>query len=168
MEPLSSQQAQQRPPVRRPLDSLAGSHDPHQGLKQAATSLKDSSLGYMQAKTELAAIEAKEAAIFAKKKFSIGIFTAFFGIFSYALFLIFAFGIIQQFAGKLLTKISKIIVINPSNTIILLMMLFHLLIFLIYLVKLSKKPQEEFFSLTKSEFQKDKQWLAEINQKTGN
>ena len=164
MEPSqqAQQQPQQRPPVRRPMDSASGA--PHDGLKQAAISLKDSSLGYIQAKTELAAIESQEAASYAKKKISIGIITAFFGIFSYALFLLLIFGMIQQFADKYVSKISKIITLNNSNTVILLMMLFHLLLFLIYLVKLSKKPAEEFFSLTKSEFQKDKQWLAEINQ----
>mgnify|MGYP000330185700 CR=1 FL=1 len=166
MEPTQQPQPQQRPPVRRPLDTA--SRAPHDGLKQAAMSLKDSSLGYVQAKSELAAIEVKEAAIYAKQKLSIGIVTAFFGIFSYALFLILAYGVILQFGGKYLSKISNIIVLNNSNTLLLLMMFFHLFLFLIYLVKLSKKPQEELFSLTKSEFQKDKQWLAEINQTNGN
>ncbi|MGJ8656237.1 MAG: hypothetical protein ACSHX6_07290 [Akkermansiaceae bacterium] len=168
MEQSSNQQPQQRPPVRRPMDSMSGSNAPHDGLKQAAMSLKDSSLSYMQAKSELAAIEAKEAATYAKKKISIGIITAFFGVFSYALFLLLAYGVILQFAGDQITKISNIITLNESNTVILLMMIFHLFLFLIYLVKLSKKPQEELFALTKSEFQKDKQWLAEINQTNGN
>jgi len=148
--------------------SRATTTAPHEGLKQAAMSLKDSSLGYMQAKAELAAIEAKEAATFAKQKISVGIVTAFFGFFSYALFLILAYGAILQFAGKYISQISNIITLNDSNTVILLMMMSNLFLFLIYLVKLSKKPKEELFSLTKSEFQKDKQWLAEINQTNGN
>lgn len=131
-------------------------------------SLKNSSLGYMQAKTELAAIEAKEAASFAKQKIGIGIITAFFGLFSYALFLILAYGVILQFAGRYIRKISELIYLNESNAIILAMMIFHLFLFLIYLLKLSKKPQEELFSLTKSEFQKDKQWLTEINETQNN
>lgn len=163
MEQPSHHPPQQRPPVRRPIDSASNDSAPHDGLKQAAMSLKDSGLSYMQAKTELAAIEAKEAASFAKKKISIGIITVFFGIFSYALFLLLAYGVILQFASKQITQISNIITLNESNTILLFMMIFHLFLFLIYLVKISKKPQEEFFSLTKSEFQKDKQWLAEIN-----
>jgi len=152
------------------MDSISGEIEPapHDGLKRAAMSLKDSSLGYMQAKTELAAIEAKEAASFAKHKFSLGIVTAFFGIFSYALFLLLIYGVILQFANRYLSKISDIIFLSNSNTILLLLMIFHLFVFLIYLVKLSKKPPEELFSLTKSEFQKDKQWLAEINQTTEN
>ena len=137
---------------------------PYESLKQTAISLKDSSLGYLQAKTELAAIEAKEAAIYAQKKISLGIITAFFATFSYAFFLILAYGIIRQFAGQFISKVSSITTLNDSNTVILLLLLFNLLLFLIFLLKLSKKPQEELFQLTKSEFQKDKQWLAEINQ----
>ncbi len=168
MEPTQYQEPQPRPPVRRPRDSASRDTAPHEGLKQAAMSLKDSSLGYMQAKTELAAIEAKEAATFAKQKISVAIVTAFFATFSYALFLFLAYGVILQYADKFISKISKITTLTESNTVILLMMIFNLFLFLIFLVKLSKKPQEELFSLTKSEFQKDKQWLAEINQTNGN
>jgi uncharacterized membrane protein YqjE len=164
MEPTPNQPSQQKPPLSNQIGSPSGSGAPHSELKQSASSLKDSSLSYMQAKAELAAIEAKEAASFAKKKIGIGIITAFFGIFSYALLLLLSYGIILQFAGRILSKISRAIALNESNIIILIMMIFHLFIFLIYLLKLSKKPQEELFSLTKSEFQKDKQWLAEINQ----
>ncbi len=165
MEPTQQQpQPQQRPPVRR---HQASGID---GLKQSAMSLKDSSLGYMQAKTELAAIEAKEAATYAKQKISVGVITAFLGLFSYALFLLLAYGVIIQFAGEYIRKIFKPIYLNESNALILVMMVFHLFLFLIYLIKFSKKPKEELFSLTKSEFQKDKQWLAEINesQRNGN
>lgn len=141
---------------------------PHESLKQAAISLKDSSLGFLQAKTELAAIEAKEAAIYAKKKISLGIIIGFFAAFSYALFLVLAYGLILQYAAKFISQVSSITTLNASNTVILLMLLFNLFLFLIFLLKLSKKPSEELFSLTKSEFQKDKKWLAEINQTHGN
>jgi uncharacterized membrane protein YqjE len=131
-------------------------------------SLKDSSIGYMQAKTELAAIEAKEAATYAKKKISVGVIAAFFAVFSYAIFLFLAYGMILQYADEIISKISNITTLTESNAVILIMLLFNFFLFLIFLVKLSKKPQEELFSLTKSEFQKDKQWLAEINQTHGN
>lgn len=168
METKQYQEQSQRSPDRLPLDSASRDTEPHEGLKQAAMSLKDSSLGYIQAKTELAAIEAKEATTFAKQKISLGIVTAFFATFSYALLLILAYGIILQYPGKYISNISKITTLNDSNAVILLMMVFNFFLFLIYLVKLRKKPQEELFSLTKSEFQKDKQWLAEINQTNGN
>jgi uncharacterized membrane protein YqjE len=150
------------------MDSASQAKDPEESLKQVAMSLKDSSIGYMQAKAELAAIETKEAAAFAKQKISLGILTAFFAIFSYALFLMLAYGLILQYATTFISNISKTTTLTKSNTVILIMMMFNILFFLIYLLKLSKKPQEELFSLTKSEFQKDKQWLAEINQTNEN
>jgi len=168
MEPTQFQKTQPRPPVRPPMDSASQAKDPEESLKQVAMSLKDSSIGYMQAKAELAAIETKEAAAFAKQKISLGILTAFFAIFSYALFLMLAYGLILQYATTFISNISKTTTLTKSNTVILIMMMFNILFFLIYLLKLSKKPQEELFSLTKSEFQKDKQWLAEINQTNEN
>lgn len=166
MEPINQQESKNKPPVRRPMDSAskAGANASLDGIVQTAISLIDSSLGYLQAKTELAAIEAKEAAAYAQKKIIAGIITAFFATFSYVLFLFLAYGIILQFAGQFISKVSSITTLNDSNTVILLLLLFNLLLFLMFLLKLSKKPHEELFSLTKSEFQKDKQWLAEINQ----
>ncbi len=140
---------------------------PHESLKQAAISLKDSGIGYLQAKTELAAIEATEAAIYAKKKVTLGIITAFFATFCYALFLFLSYGLILQYAGQFISKVSNVTTLNDSNTVVLLLLLFNLFLFLIFLLKLSKKPSEELFPLTKSEFQKDKQWLAEIKQTQG-
>lgn len=142
--------------------------EPHNGLKQATISLKDSSLSYIQSKAELAAIEAKEAGNYAKHKISLAFMAAFFGVFSYALSLFLIYGVVLQHASESISGISKLLNLNASNTIILLMMIFNFIIFFIYLFKLSKKPKEELFSLTKSEFQKDKQWLAEIKQTNEN
>jgi uncharacterized membrane protein YqjE len=172
MDPKQYKEPQKRPPVRRPMDTISrdsdGASGSYEGLQQTAISLKNSTLSYIQAKTELAAIESKEAATYAKKKISLGIIAAFFATFSYAIFLFLAYGVILQYTGSFLSKISDITTLTESNAVILLMLLFNLFLFLIFLVKLSKKPQEELFSLTKSEFQKDKQWLAEINQTHGN
>ncbi len=140
----------------------------NESLKQSAISLKDSSLGYLQSKAELAAIEAAEAASYAKKKLTLCVITGFFAAFSYALFLVLAYGMILQYAGGFMNKVSEVTTLNASNTVILLLLLFNLFLFLIFLLKLSMKPREELFMLTKSEFQKDKQWLAEINQTHGN
>lgn len=172
MKPAPYSEPKNSAPIRLHSDSgsktSASTKAPHEGLKQAALSLKDSGIGFIQAKTELAAIEAKEAAAYAKKKITIGIITAFFATFSYVLFLVLAYGMILQYAGQFISKVSSITTLNDSNTVILLLLLANLLVSLIFLLKLSKKPQEEFFPLTKSEFQKDKQWLAEINQTHGN
>jgi len=162
-----------RPAVRSPLEArtgriAGGSTTPHDGLKHAASSLKDSSIGYLQAKTELAAIEVKEASEYAKKKLSIGLAVLFIGTFTYAIFLILLHGIILQSAAKALENLSNDIGLNSSNIVLLLMFIFHFILLIICMVKLGKKPEEELFALTKSEFQKDKQWLAEINQSNEN
>jgi len=137
---------------------------PESGLKGVAGSLKDSTLAYLGAKAELTAIETKEAADFAQQRLKLGMTTAFFAIFSYALFLILLHGIILQHAENFITRLSQILTLNESSTVILLLLIANVFIFIVYLLKLSKKPQEELFALTKSEFKKDKQWLAEINQ----
>ncbi len=136
---------------------------PDRGLKETVNALKNSSLGYIQAKVELASIEGQEAASFVKKKVSIGAMTAFFAIFTYAIFLMLAYGLIQQFALSYVEKISTLLLLNPSNVILLGFFLFHLFFLFIYLVRLARKPSEELFKLTKSELKKDKQWLDEMN-----
>ena len=139
-----------------PLDS---------GLKQTISSLKNSSLGYLQSKAELASIEAREASVYAKKKISIGVVAGFLALFTYACFLMLMFGLIQQFAMPYVEKISKLVMLNPGNVILLVFFLFHLFFLFIYLVRLSGKPSQELFALTKSELNKDKQWLDEMNNK---
>jgi len=165
----NQQQPHPRPAVRSPLDARSGriangSTDSHDGLKHAAISLKDSSLEYLQAKAELATIEAKEASGYAKKKLFLGLFTIVVGVFTHAILLILIHGIILASPPKTLEHLSSSINLNNSNFILLVMLLLHFTFFIFLVVKLSKKPEEELFSLTKSEFQKDKQWLAEINQ----
>lgn len=169
----TSSKTQPRPAVRSPLDARSGriaggAKAPHEGVKHAAISLKDSSLGYIQAKAELAAIEAKEASVFAKKKLSIALVTLFLSIFTYAIFLVFVYGFILQSAAKPLASVASNIGLNSSNIVLLLMLLSHLIILTFCVIFLGKKPEEELFALTKSEFQKDKQWLAEINQSNEN
>ncbi len=132
-------------------------------LKETIVSLKDSGIDYFKSKTELAAIESKEAATYAKRKLSVAAMTVFFGIFTYALFLILVHSLLLQHGGSLFRKIQEIVPLTGSQTILIAMLVFHLFFLLIYLVKLSKKPKDELFALTKSEFKKDQAWLNEMN-----
>ncbi len=132
-------------------------------LKNTLLSLKDSGFDFLKSKAELAAIESKEAATYAKKKISVGMMTAFFGFFSYAIFLILSHSLILQFGRKYLLIAQKYLPLSGTQIVLLAMFLFHLFFLLIYLIKLSKKPKEELFSLTKSEFKKDQAWLNEMN-----
>lgn len=131
-------------------------------LKETIISLKDSGIDFIKSKSELAAIESKEAATFAKKKLSVAAITAFFGIFSYAIFLILAHSILLQYGRPVLVKIQSILPLTGNQIVLIAMFVFHLFFLLIYLVKLSKKPKDELFALTKSEFKKDQAWLNEM------
>jgi len=132
-------------------------------LKETVISLKNSGIDYLKSKSELAAIESKEAASFAKKKISVAAITAFFGLFTYAIFLILAHSLLLQHGSSILAKIQKILPLTESQIVLLAMLVFHLFFLLIYLMKLSKKPKDELFALTKSEFKKDQVWLNEMN-----
>lgn len=126
-------------------------------------SLKDSGIDFLKSKSELAAIESKEAAAFAKKKLSVAAMTAFFGIFTYAIFLILAHSLIQYYGRSILISIQDVLPLTGNQIVLLGMFVFHLFFLLIYLLKLSKKPKDELFALTKSEFKKDQAWLNEMN-----
>lgn len=132
-------------------------------LKETIVSLKDSSLEFLKTKAELAAIESKEAAEYAKKKISTAVIVAFLAFFSYAIFLLLAHSLVLKFGASFLTSIQKYIPLTGGQIVLLAMLIFHLFFLVIYLVKLGKKSQEEFFALTKSEFKKDQQWLNEMN-----
>jgi len=132
-------------------------------LKESIVSLKDSGVDYLKSKAELATIESKEAASFAKKKLYLAVMTAFFGLFSYALLLILTHSLLLKFGTSVFNSIQAIVPLSGSQVILICMFLFHLLFLLVYLVKLSKGPKEELFALTKSEFKKDQVWLEEMN-----
>jgi len=132
-------------------------------LKETVMSLKDSGIDFLKSKTELAAIESKEAAAYAKKKVSVAAITAFFGIFTYAIFLILTHSIVVSLCGSEIAKLQEFVPLTVSQMVLLAMFVFHLFFLLIYLLKLSKKPKEELFALTKSEFKKDQEWLNEMN-----
>lgn len=140
-------------------DRTSHNHEP--SIVETVQSLKSSSMGYLASKAELASIEAKEAATHAKKKISLGLTTAFFAFFTYALFLILSYGVISHYLSSHLEAYAEYLPV--PYLIVLGMFLFHLLILFIYLIRLSKKPKEEWFAVTKSELQKDKQWLQEMN-----
>ncbi len=133
------------------------------GVKDAISSLKNSSLDYLQSKSELAVIEAKEAAEITKKKISLGVVTGFFALFTYTLFLILAHSILLKFTASYLALLGKYIPLDNHQLILLSFLIIHLIILLRCVSKLNKNSPVELFALTKSEIQKDKQWLKQMN-----
>lgn len=133
------------------------------GLKEAIFALKDSGMEYIQSKSELALIEAKEAADVAKKKAAAGAVAAFFAVFTYAILLILAYSLILKYAADLLDNVSEATTLDNSQIVLILLLVIHLIVLLCSFCKLKKKPSVELFAITKSEIQKDKLWLKEMN-----
>ena len=132
-------------------------------LKETIMSFKDSGIDFLKSKSELAAIESKEAAIFAKNKLVSIAIMAFFGIFTYALFLILLHSLLVQCYQPILLKAQVFLPLSGSQVILLVMFALHLILLLIFVMKQGMKPKAELFALTKSELKKDQVWLQEMN-----
>jgi uncharacterized membrane protein YqjE len=133
---------------RRQKSSLTGSEP---GLKEELASFAKGLKSYLGARSELLAIEAKEAAAILGKKAGLGGLA----VFGYLLFLIFGIGIIGQ-------------VLNPNTSPdlrtwvggALILACCHLLsgIFLLMIQKRTK-VSAELFEVTRAELKKDQEWL---------
>ena len=133
------------------------------GLKEAIVTLKDSGVDYIKSKSELAMIESKEAGDYIKGKLNVAVVALFVAIFTYAIFLILAHSLaLSMFAG-ILGKMHETLRLTQSQIVLIGMLLIHLLLLVIFLMKLAKKPESELFALTKSELKKDQAWLREMN-----
>ena len=137
---------------RRQKSSLTGAEP---GLKEELASFAKGLKSYLGARSELLAIEAKEAAAILGKKAGLGGLAIFFLVFGYLLFLIFGIGIIGQ-------------VLNPNTSPdlrtwvggALILACCHLLsgIFLLMIQKRTK-VSAELFEVTRAELKKDQEWL---------
>ena len=136
----------------RQKPSSAGSQP---GLKEELTSFSKGLKSYLGARSELLAIEAREAAGILGKKASLGGLALFFLIFGYLLLLIFGVGII----GQLLNPNT-----NPDLRSwvggALILSCFHLLAgIILLLIQKRTKVTSALFEVTRAEFKKDQEWL---------
>lgn len=128
--------------------------------------LKDSGVDYIKVKAELAGIEAKEAAQYGAKKATTGAIAAFFGFIAYLLLLATLIGAGSHYLEGKVPQAEKYIGTWPL--VALALMIIHGLVAFIYVDKLKRKTNKEFFTLTKAELQKDKLWLQEMKSNSEN
>ena len=128
-------------------------------LRDAVNILKGSAGDYFAARRELLQMEAKEASQFLGKKLILALVLLILGFFTYVLFW-----------GTLITMGAHYLegsfgglgeAIGDWPCVAILVIKLHILVLLILVAKLKKKADFELFSVTKSELQKDKQWLEE-------
>ncbi|MEO1857243.1 MAG: phage holin family protein [Rubritalea sp.] len=129
-------------------------------IKDTLDYLKESGSDYLRAKTELASIEAKEAANEAVKRAILGASLAFFGLFSYILLLTTLVGIFSELLEGKLSNLEQYVDTWPVVTFGF--FLVHLLFVFIFLDKLKTTSKKTLFAHTKAEIEKDKQWLQQI------
>lgn len=122
--------------------------------------LKDSGVDYLKVKAELAALEAKEAAQHGAKKAATGAIAAFFGFIAYLLFLATLIGAGSHYLEGKMPMAEKYVGTWPLVALVL--VIIHAFVAFIYVDKLKRKTNKEFFTLTKAELQKDKLWLQEM------
>ncbi|MDB4353853.1 phage holin family protein [Akkermansiaceae bacterium] len=138
-----------------PFRSSENSDSP--GLKDEVTSLAKSASDYLAIRSELVAIEAKEAGIILKKRI-ISLLVAAVGIFvAYILLL----GALIYFLGEFLRNQLSNSPLGGWPGSLLLMGALHLIIGVIFLLKARKRPNTPLFDFTKSEWKKDQQWLSQ-------
>lgn len=129
-------------------------------IKDTVSYLAQSGASYLKTKAELAAIEAKEAAAEIGQKASAGSKAAFFGIFAYALLIATIIGAGTRLIEGKIPQLEQYIGTWPIITAALFFL--HIIIAVIFIDKLKKSGNNPLFPLTKSELEKDKQWLQEM------
>ncbi|SHJ82090.1 Putative Holin-X, holin superfamily III [Rubritalea squalenifaciens DSM 18772] len=129
-------------------------------IKDTVMFLKDSGVDYLKVKAELASLEAKEAAQYGVRKATIGAIGAFFGFIAYLLLLATVIGAGSHYLEGKVPQAEKYIGTWPLVALALLII--HALVAFICLDKLKRKTNQEFFTLTKAEIEKDKLWLQEM------
>lgn len=130
-------------------------------LKQSLAFVKHTAKDFLSIKAELLAIEAKEVGDFAKGKLLLLLLVILCTSAFYLMFWVLCIGV-----GSILLN-DKLGVISEWNAEWLLLLLFttisHVIVVLLLILKLGKKSDTPFFTATKSEFKRDKQWLEKNN-----
>lgn len=129
-------------------------------IKDTLHYLKSSSSEYVQAKLQLAAIEAKEAANAGVKTAVNAVILLVLALFSYALLLASIIGAGAKLLEGKIPALEQHIGTWPIITLAL--MLLHLLFVFVFLDKLKSAGKKAFFTHTKAEIEKDKLWLQQL------
>lgn len=129
-------------------------------IKDTLNYLKTSSSEYVQAKLQLAAIEAKEAANAGVKTAINAAILLVLALFSYMLLLASIIGAGSHLIKEKAPTLEQYIGTWPIITLGLLLL--HILLVFIFVDKLKNAGKKAFFSHTKAELEKDKLWLQQL------
>ncbi|WP_018969264.1 phage holin family protein [Rubritalea marina] len=135
-------------------------------LKELIQFLKESSGNYLSAKSELASIEAKEAAEIMAHRVGLFIKLAFIGFFTYALFIAGLIGVVTKLLEGKLANVEQYVGTWPVA--VFLVLLVHLLGLFILLDKVKSSQKKELFKYSKEELEKDKLWIQQMASKEEN
>lgn len=128
---------------------------------ETAGGLKSALSGFIAARKELLAIEAKEAAGFAAKKATLAVVLALCGFFVWCLVLVAVTGIAAPLADSLIS--GGVDWLPGWCAVLLALALLHALAALVCVLLLRKKPADPLFALSRRELENDKQWLKKNN-----
>jgi uncharacterized membrane protein YqjE len=119
---------------------------------------------YLAARSELLEIESREAAEHAKRQTGLGIALAVAGFFGYTLVLV----ALILFLGAILAGFLPASLTPHASAIsALLFGGLHLLIAFLALRKLRQPPATPLFEVTRAEFQKDREWIKDQQNRNG-
>lgn len=130
--------------------------EPPPSIRDTMASFAQGLQQYLLARGELLSIESREAGRHATRKAILGVALACAAIFAYGLFLCAAVSLV---GGWIETRFSPRFDQIGWQCVALAAGLLHVLLALVLLHLLRRKPVEPLFDVTRREFQKDRQWL---------
>jgi len=143
--------------IQPPNQSANSEESPSPNRANDISHLSKEVASFIAARTELASIEAKEAAEYAAKKLAQTIILAICAFFTWSLFLASLTGILAPIATRWLD--GKIDGLSGWAAVLLILAILHGLGVIIFLGQVKKKPSSPLFELSRKEIEHDKQWL---------
>ena len=128
-------------------------------VKEALSILKENTADYIAARRELLQIEAKEASQVLGKKLAMAVVLVVGCVFSYILF----WGVVIALGGYLYAHLAGGCPCWGAVLSGIAVLLLHVIVAVVLVKKLKRKPDFELFGMTKAEFRRDKEWLEENN-----
>ena len=145
------------PPDSRPRPAAPGEDAPPP-VKDSVALFARGLQQYLEARSELLAIESREAARLAVRKAIVGGAVASFTFFAYGLVLCAAVSLAGRWLESSFPRVFDKIGWECAALIIGLL---HVVAGIVFLTALRRKSDRPLFEITRREFQKDRQWLIE-------
>lgn len=144
-------------------DSAEEEHPP--SPRKSAQALRRSLRDHLQARAALLGMEAEEAGKFLARRGALVVIAAIAVFFCYTLFLIAAVSLVGRWLEFSWPKTFDGIGWQIAALVISFL---HLLLALALVAKVKRKPSHPLFEFTRAEFEKDRQWLDQDKNPSGN